>query len=213
MIEYVRKIYKTDNSKIIDKISNFNSGILRTKIGSNLELVILVNKLLKSKGIESHLVINSYRGRGRLIMNFPIVSRISNIQNMSVLDNQIYLFDENILKIVDDSYKEKIVFPYLDFYNQLVLKLESKQDEFFNINPPLSESYLINEIEFKQDDVKMKSLNKFKGYFNKDNQKKYDFPMFNELVYSSDDTNNQGEYSSINKIFAVKEKKNRLFRI
>jgi len=37
--------------------------------------------------------------------------------------------------------------------------------------------------------------------------------MFNELVYSSDDTNNQGEYSSINKIFAVKEKKNRLFRI
>ena len=132
---------------------------------------------------------------------------------MSVLDNQIYLFDENILKIVDDSYKEKIVFPYLDFYNQLVLKLESKQDEFFNINPPLSESYLINEIEFKQDDVKMKSLNKFKGYFNKDNQKKYDFPMFNELVYSSDDTNNQGEYSSINKIFAVKEKKNRLFRI
>ncbi|MGV0948442.1 hypothetical protein ACTS91_12200 [Empedobacter falsenii] len=209
----MRKIYKTDNSKIIDKISNFNSGILRTKIGSNLELVILVNKLLKSKGIESHLVINSYRGRGRLIMNFPIVSRISNIQNMSVLDNQIYLFDENILKIVDDSYKEKIVFPYLDFYNQLVLKLESKQDEFFNINPPLSESYLINEIEFKQDDVKMKSLNKFKGYFNKDNQKKYDFPMFNELVYSSDDTNNQGEYSSINKIFAVKEKKNRLFRI
>lgn len=213
VIEYVRKNYKTDNSKIIDKISNFNSGILRTKIGSNLELVILVNKLLKSKGIESHLVINSYRGRGRLIMNFPIVSRISNIQNMSVLDNQIYLFDENILKIVDDSYKEKIVFPYLDFYNQLVLKLESKQDEFFNINPPLSESYLINEIEFKQDDVKMKSLNKFKGYFNKDNQKKYDFPMFNELVYSSDDTNNQGEYSSINKIFAVKEKKNRLFRI
>ena len=207
VIEYVRKNYKTDNSKIIDKISNFNSGILRTKIGSNLELVILVNKLLKSKGIESHLVINSYRGRGRLIMNFPIVSRISNIQNMSVLDNQIYLFDENILKIVDDSYKEKIVFPYLDFYNQLVLKLESKQDEFFNINPPLSESYLINEIEFKQDDVKMKSLNKFKGYFNKDNQKKYDFPMFNELVYSSDDLNNKGEYSSINKIFAVKEKK------
>ncbi len=206
VIEYVRKNYKTDNSKIIDKISNFNSGILRTKIGSNLELVILVNKLLKSKGIESHLVINSYRGRGRLIMNFPIVSRISNIQNMSVLDNQIYLFDENILKIVDDSYKEKIVFPYLDFYNQLVLKLESKQDEFFNINPPLSESYLINEIEFKQDDVKMKSLNKFKGYFNKDNQKKYDFPMFNELVYSSEDLNNQGEYSSINKIFASKGK-------
>lgn len=207
VIEYVRKNYKTDNSKTIDKISNFNSGILRTKIGSNLELVILVNKLLKSKGIESHLVINSYRGRGRLIMNFPIVSRISNIQNMSVLDNQIYLFDENILKIVDDSYKEKIVFPYLDYYNQLVLKLESKQDEFFNINPPISESYLINEIEFKQDDIKMKSLNKFKGYFNKDNQKKYDFPMFNELVYSSEDLNNQGEYSSINKIFAVKEKK------
>ncbi|WP_314243509.1 DUF3857 domain-containing protein [Empedobacter tilapiae] len=206
VIEYVRKNYKTDNSKTIDKISNFNSGILRTKIGSNLELVILVNKLLKSKGIESHLVINSYRGRGRLIMNFPIISRISNIQNMSVLDSQVYLFDENILKIVDDSYKEKIVFPYLDYYNQLVLKLESKQDEFFNINPPLSESYLINEIEFKQDDIKMKSLNKFKGYFNKDNQKKYDFPMFNELVYSSEDLNNQGEYSSINKIFASKGK-------
>lgn len=207
VIEYVRKNYKTDNSKSIDKISNFNSGILRTKIGSNLELVILVNKLLKSKGIESHLVINSFRGRGRLIMNFPIVSRISNIQNMSVLDNQIYLFDENILKIVDDSFKEKIIFPYLDYYNQLVLKLESKQDEFFNINPPISESYLINEIEFKQDDIKMKSLNKFKGYFNKDNQKKYDFPMFNELVYSSEDLNNQGEYSSINKIFASKGKK------
>ncbi|WP_334126597.1 DUF3857 domain-containing protein [Empedobacter brevis] len=207
VIEYVKQNYKVDKSNTIDKISNFKSGILRTKTGSNLELVIFVNKLLKSKGMESHLVINSFRNRGRLIMNFPIVSRISTIQTMTVLDNQIYLFDENILEIVDEGYKEKVVFPYLDYYNQLVLKLDSRQDEFLNINPPLSESYLMNEIEFKQDEIKMKSLNRFKGYFNKENQKKYDFPMFNELIYSSEDLNNQGEYSSINKIFAVKEKK------
>lgn len=206
VIEYVKLNYKANENNKIDDISNFKSGILRTKIGTNLELVILVNKLLKSKGIESHLVINSFRNRGRLIMNFPIVSRISRIQTMTVLDNQIYLFDDNILKIIDDSYKEKIVFPYLEYYNQLVLKLDSRQDEFLTINPPLSESYLINEIEFKQNDIKMKSLNKFKGYFNKDNQKKYDFPMFNELVYSSENINNVDEYSSINKIFAVKEK-------
>lgn len=206
MIEYVKLNYKANENNKIDDISNFKSGILRIKSGTNLELVILVNKLLKSKGIESHLVINSFRSRGRLIMNFPIVSRISRIQTMTVLDNQIYLFDDNILKIIDDSYKEKIVFPYLEYYNQLVLKLDSRQDEFLTINPPLSESYLINEIEFKQNDIKMKSLNKFKGYFNKDNQKKYDFPMFNELVYSSENINNVDEYSSINKIFAVKEK-------
>lgn len=206
VIEYVKQNYKVDKENIIDGTSNFKSGILRTKSGTNLELVILVNKLLKSKGIESHLVINSFRGRGRLIMNFPIVSRISNIQTMTILDNQIYLFDENILKIADDGYKEKIVFPYLDYYNQLVLKLDSRQDEFLTINPPLSESYLINEIEFKQEAVKMKSLNKFKGYFNKDNQKNYDFPMFNELTYSSEDINNKGEFSVINKIFATKEK-------
>ncbi|WP_291089389.1 MULTISPECIES: DUF3857 domain-containing protein [unclassified Empedobacter] len=206
VIEYVKLNYKANENNKIDDISNFKSGILRIKSGTNLELVILVNKLLKSKGIESHLVINSFRSRGRLIMNFPIVSRISRIQTMTVLDNQIYLFDDNILKIIDDSYKEKIVFPYLEYYNQLVLKLDSRQDEFLTINPPLSESYLINEIEFKQNDIKMKSLNKFKGYFNKDNQKKYDFPMFNELVYSSENINNVDEYSSINKIFAVKEK-------
>lgn len=206
VIDYVKQNFKLIETNYVDKMSNFKTGLLGTKTGSNLDFVVLVNRLLKSKGLESHLVINSFRNRGRLIMDFPIVSRISNIQTMTIVDNQVYLFDENILKITDDSYKEKVVFPYSEYYNQLVLKLETSTNEFLNIQPPLSESYLINELEFKGDEVKMKSLNKFKGYFNKENQKNYDFPMFNELTYSSEDLNNQGNYSSINKIFVNKGK-------
>lgn len=130
------------------------------KKGHTAELNIILYEILKNKNIYTELVINSNRKIGKLLLEFPSLSRMASLENYIKLEN-----GETILINAAISDPEDIKFLDINSYNQYVLSLEKPTDIFLKVQPPLSESIILSQAEVRENgDINFRSRLQFSGY-------------------------------------------------
>lgn len=197
VLQYIHQNFKWNNSNS-GTIQNLNS-VLSNKSGNHFELNVLFHELLRAKNVNSILIINSSRSSGKIPLNFPMLSRLNSFVNLSLIDNQYYIADVEAVRSRD--YK----FPNLSYYNEIVLRLDSQNDQFIQVQPPLSENTSFQELIFRDNRIDLRVLDQFNGYYTKENQMPIVFNVVDELYTTSEDIQNVS-VSSINRVFVKNDK-------
>src|SRR5690606_246392 len=115
------------------------------KKGHTAEINIILYENLKNKNIYTEFVFNSKRKNGKILFEFPSLSRMASLENYIKLEN-----GETILINAAISDPEDIKFLDINSYNQYVLSLEKPTDIFLKVQPPLSESIILSQAEVRE---------------------------------------------------------------
>lgn len=141
----------------------FKKSLIENNVGNSADLNLMLFNILKSKNIDVELVLNSSRRNGKLILEFPAISRIMTTQNLIKLKSgEVFLIDAAL------SDPDDIKFLNRNMYNQYVFSLNQPGTAFQKVEPPVSEFQIINQIALKDDNSIVKNKFQYNGYF-KDN--------------------------------------------
>lgn len=157
-LQFLRENYQWNRHTAVQSF-DLASEFLRKKTGNSADFNVLLNEILKLKNINSELAINSLRSNGRIIVAYPAFSKLQTLVNIVEVDD-----GEKILIDAATSTPEKVRFPSLDFYNQIVLGLNNA--EFMEISPTLSEFVSQQYLMMNKDNSTVKIKNRSRGYFN-----------------------------------------------
>ena len=147
------KYYATDTDRL-------KTNFLRTKTGNTADFNIFLEGILREKNIYSQLAVNSLRSNGRIIVGYPVLSKLQTLVTIVSLDNEEKtMVDAAISKPEDGHYLSR------NYFNHLVFGLENVSDNFIETSPNLSEYVSQQELEIKNDSLNLKIRDQFKGYF------------------------------------------------
>lgn len=184
-LQFLRQNYQWNRHTAVQSF-DLASEFLRKKTGNSADFNVLLNEILKLKNINSELAINSLRSNGRIIVAYPAFSKLQTLVNIVEVDD-----GEKILIDAATSTPEKVRFPSLDFYNQIVLGLNNA--EFMEISPTLSEFVSQQYLTMNKDNSTVKIKNRSRGYFNYGYYKNEVFNVFsgNKISEINDDEINE----------------------
>ena len=128
-IQYLRTNYQW-NKYLAVQNSIPQSEFLQKKVGNAADFNILLKMILKTKNITSKLAINSCRSNGRIIVAYPAFSKLQTFVNIVELDN-----GENLLIDAATSTPENIRFLPLDYFNYIVLEIDTPGEVFTTVSP------------------------------------------------------------------------------
>ncbi len=184
-LQFLRENYQWNRHTAVQSF-DLASEFLRKKTGNSADFNVLLNEILKLKNINSELAINSLRSNGRIIVAYPAFSKLQTLVNIVEVDD-----GEKILIDAATSTPEKVRFPSLDFYNQIVLGLNNA--EFMEISPTLSEFVSQQYLTMNKDNSTVKIKNRSRGYFNYGYYKNEVFNVFsgNKISETNEDEINE----------------------
>lgn len=184
-LQFLRENYQWNRHTAVQSF-DLASEFLRKKTGNSADFNVLLNEILKLKNINSELAINSLRSNGRIIVAYPAFSKLQTLVNIVEVDD-----GEKILIDAATSTPEKVRFPSLDFYNQIVLGLNNA--EFMEISPTLSEFVSQQYLTMNKDNSTVKIKNRSRGYFNYGYYKNEVFNVFsgNKISETNEDETNE----------------------
>ncbi len=158
-LKFLRDNYKWDKyyATSTDRIK---SNFLRTKTGNTADFNIFLQGILREKKIYSQLAVNSLRSNGRIIVGYPILSKLQTLVTVVSLDT-----DEKIMVDAAISKPEDGHFLSRNYFNHLVFGLDNISDNFIEVSPNLSEYVSQQELEIRNDDLNLKIRDQLKGYF------------------------------------------------
>lgn len=184
-LQFLRENYQWNRHTAVQSF-DLASEFLRKKTGNSADFNVLLNEILKLKNINSELAINSLRSNGRIIVAYPAFSKLQTLVNIVEVDD-----GEKILIDAATSKPEKVRFPSLDFYNQIVLGLNNA--EFMEISPTLSEFVSQQYLTMNKDNSTVKIKNRSRGYFNYGYYKNEVFNVFsgNKISETNEDETNE----------------------
>ena len=149
--------------------SKSESKTLSDRNGSNAELNLLLNDILKAKNIKAEIGLVSSRRNGRLIATYPYIRQFNRTFNVVTIGNTNYVIDAAEFDL------NQIKFPSLDLYNHYALLLTKGAKESFvqfNQNPSQYDLRLKYVIDTDKNQINVHRQDKMVGYF-------VDIDMFN----------------------------------
>lgn len=149
--------------------SKSESKTLSDRNGSNAELNLLLNDILKAKNINAEIGLVSSRRNGRLIATYPYIRQFNRTFNVVTIGNTNYVIDAAEFDL------NQIKFPSLDLYNHYALLLTKGAKESFvqfNQNPSQYDLRLKYVIDTDKNQINVHRQDKMVGYF-------VDIDMFN----------------------------------
>lgn len=163
---YFKENYKWNRFTAINpRLSN--RDLDKEKIGNAADLNLMLNTILKEKGLNSEMVLLSSRTNGKIINSYPYLGQFNIVINMVTLsDNSVYLIDASDL-VNDLGYMP------LRNYNHMGFLINTQNPSFVSLNQPLSESHSTQVYKFKDGKLNLVRNDKQNGYFkikNKENQ-------------------------------------------
>lgn len=201
-IQYLQDNYKWSGQYSISS-KDLQLNILAKQPAHTADFNILLKEILSYKKINSFYVIGSFRSRGKLVLEYPAFSRMSNL--FLVVD-----LDQNKQRLIDAASvdPENLDFPDLQFFNNSFIRVDTSADIFLAIEPQLSEVETISEMNFLKSEVQLKSLTRANGYFEEINIPDL-FPKNAEFIlkYESEIQKNNN-WSSKSKIYQTSDLKN-----
>ncbi|MBB5332144.1 DUF3857 domain-containing protein [Chryseobacterium koreense] len=171
-VEYLRGNFEWDRY-VAFRTGNLQDDFLKTKKGNSADFNILLQGILKTKGIRSELVINSLRSTGQIITAYPIFSRLQTINNIVEIDQ-----GEKLLIDGATSDPKNLKYPSLNFFNNIVLELESPVESFLSISPNLSQFISVQELELNSEQGKLSIQDRVNGYLDTPKFKPEHFYVF-----------------------------------
>jgi hypothetical protein len=197
-LKYLQENYKW--SQVYSVVpQDLKQNLLAKKKAHTADFNVLLKEILDYKKINSKYILGSFRQNGKLVLEFPVLSRIGNLHLMVDLDE-----NKQILVNAASADLENLMFPDLDYFNDSFIQLDSSTDLFIRIEPYLSEMETIDEMIFSKEGVQLKSMNRANGYFEElefSNIPPADF----QLTYESELSKNNG-WKQASKIYLSKEK-------
>ena len=173
------------NEYLASKTGSLKDGILKEKSGNSADFNILLNHILKEKGIRSELVINSLRSNGKIIPDYPVFSRMQTLINIITFDG-----GERMMIDAAVSDPKNIKYLDLDYFNYITLKLDSPADVFYTLSPNLSTfvSQQVLVLSSKKNELKLKDT--YNGYFDSDH--KLSGVVYGDLKYENEEESSEG---------------------
>ena len=182
-LQYLRDHYQWDRYTAVQTF-DLASEFLRKKRGNSAEFNVVLKEILKLKNINSELAINSLRSNGRIIVAYPAFSKLQTLVNIVEVDQ-----GEKILIDAATTTPDKVRFSSLDFYNQIVLGLDTKGDGFMMTSPTLSEYISQQYLTMNEENSVVTIKNSSRGYFNFEGFKDQTFDVFagNKISENNED--------------------------
>ncbi len=207
-IRYIQKNYRWKKKfSFIPYVLRDN--LLRDKSGYSADLNLLLNGILKSKNISAELVLNSGRNNGKLLLNYPALSRIQALENLITLKN-----GEKILVDAAISDPKDVKFLDAKMYNQYVLVLNSPGESFLIIEPPLSELISINQLEIKStDNINLKNKIQNNGYFKNLPIENYEFQQFNSYLVNENPVQEIDGWNIKTQLYTIRDQNLKLIEL
>lgn len=158
-LKFLRDNYKWDEYYATDT-DRLKSNFLRIKKGNSADFNIFLQGILKEKKINSQLAVNSLRSNGRIVVGYPILSKLQTLVTIVSIDNlEKLMLDAAISKPEDVHYLSK------NYFNHLVYGLDNIDNNFIEVSPTLSEYVSQQELEIKTDSLNLKIRDQYNGYF------------------------------------------------
>lgn len=158
-LKFLRDNYKWDRYYATGT-DRLKSNFLRTKTGNTADFNIFLQGILREKKIYSQLAVNSLRSNGRIIVGYPVLSKLQTLVTIVSLDNE-----EKIMVDAAISKQEDGHFLSRNYFNNLVFGLDNISDNFIEVSPNLSEYVSQQELDIRNDSLNLKIRDQFKGYF------------------------------------------------
>lgn len=137
-----------------------NRRLHNEKRGNVADLNLHLYSLLKAAGFDVKLVLLSTRSHGKIITTYPYLGQFNSVINLVTLkDEKSYFIDASDLS-------NEIGYMPLKNYNQYGLIVDSKNETFISIDPPLSEFYSTQNYVVANDQLMLIKTSKTNGYFN-----------------------------------------------
>lgn len=158
-IQYLQDNYKWSGRYSVTP-KDLKLNLLSNQPSHSADFNILLKEILAYKKINSYYVIGSFRSRGKLVLEYPVFSRMSNL--FLVVD-----LDQKKQRLIDAASMDpkNIDFPNLRFFNNSFIRVDTSVDIFLAIEPQLSIMETVSELNFMKSEVQLKSLTKANGYF------------------------------------------------
>lgn len=206
-LQYLRDHYQWDHYTAVQTF-DLASEFLRKNSGNSAEFNVVLKEILKLKNINSELAINSLRSNGRIIVAYPAFSKLQTLVNIVEVDN-----GEKILIDAATTTPDKVRFSSLDFYNQIVLGLDTKGEGFIMTSPTLSEFISQQYLTMNKDNSTVKIKNSSRGYFNFGSSQDHDFNVFSGDKISENSDNEIDEWKVTKQILDFDNPSNNLLLI
>src|SRR5690606_14436101 len=128
-LKYLQENYKW--SQIYSVVpQDIKQNLLAKKKAHTADFNVLLKEILDHKEINSKYILGSFRQNGKLVLEFPVLSRIGNLHLMVDLDE-----NKQILVNAASADPENLMFPDLDYFNDSFIQLDSSTDLFIRIEP------------------------------------------------------------------------------
>lgn len=206
-LQYLRDHYQWDHYTAVQTL-DLASEFLRKNSGNSAEFNVVLKEILKLKNINSELAINSLRSNGRIIVTYPAFSKLQTLVNIVEVDN-----GEKILIDAATTTPDKVRFSSLDFYNQIVLGLDTKGEGFIMTSPTVSEFISQQYLTMNKDNSTVKIKNSSRGYFNFGSSQDYDFNVISGDKISENSDNEIDEWKVSKQILDFDNSSNNLLLI
>lgn len=167
-LENVYKYFKTNYNwdkyyGIYPKKSN--REVANTKSGNSADLNLLLNTILKSKGLKADLLMISTRKNGKPIGNYPYLGQFDSVVNLvRTTDGKQYIIDASDMTF-DPGYAA------LKNYNYAGLIVDPKEEKFLELTPPISDLQSVQNYVVKSNHFVMTQTDKRSGYFKQQDRK------------------------------------------
>lgn len=148
-----------------------NRELEKIKTGNVADLNLMFYTILKEKGIKSDMVLLSTRDHGKTQTSFPYLGQFNVAINLVTLsDGTTFLIDASNLE-------NDLGYMPLRNYNHIGLIVDTKNEQFINMSPPISEYHSTQNYNLKDGKFYLTKTDKLNGYFkvkNKPSQKDFE---------------------------------------
>lgn len=163
-----------------------NREVHQKKSGSSAELNLLLNTILKAKGLSTDLIFISSRKNGKLIVSYPYLGQFNAVVNLvTTKDGNAFLIDASDLQF-------DLGYAALDNYNYYGLVVDANKERFTSIQPPISTYQSTQNYVIKDHQFMVNRTEKRNGYFKKKESKLPDgVNNYNPLLLAVDLVSNE----------------------
>lgn len=159
--DYFNQHFKWNNYYSIVGTQNFRETH-KNRNGSSADLNLLLNSVLKAKNLQTDLLVFSTRRNGKIIISYPYLGQFNQVCNMVTLGNgEYYLLDASDLS-------NGLGYMNLNNYNLVAMVLNSKKEEFIQMNQRVSTYQSTQIYGFKDGQFLLTRTDKKKGYLAED---------------------------------------------
>lgn len=136
-----------------------NREVYKNKNGNSADLNLLLNSIVKAKGMQAEMILVSTRDNGKLITSYPFLGQFNYAVNLvTTSDGSTFLIDAA-------NMKDDLGYAPLPIYNHYGLMVVPNKEKFVMLHPQISEYQSVQYYKFKDNTFLLTQTDKRNGYF------------------------------------------------